>query len=149
MFEKPKKGWAVDGATAGNPGPSEYRCIDLASGEVIFQQKIGSATNNITEFLAVIHAMAKAIKDGIKTDIYTDSMTALAWVKYKRCNSSLKPGRYTQFASDLKIRGEKFLQGIELDLKEFDVIKFSNGEVLKWFTEMWGEIPADYGRKNV
>jgi ribonuclease HI len=148
MFDKPKSGWVVDGATEGNPGMSEYRGIDLESGKVVFHQKIGVATNNITEFLAVVHALAEAKKRGIKIQIYTDSVTALSWVKNKNCNSSLKTGRYTQVAIDMQKRAENYLKSIDLDLSESDVIKHNGIEILKWFTQSWGEIPADFGRKN-
>jgi len=148
MFEKPTKGWVVDGATEGNPGMSEYRCIDLLTSEEIFHQKIGVATNNITEFLAVVHALAEADRRKINIQIYTDSVTALSWVKNKKCNSSLKKGRYTEMAINLQNRAEKYLSGIKLDLSEADVIKYNGIEILKWFTQSWGEIPADFGRKN-
>jgi ribonuclease HI len=148
MFSKPEIGWVVDGATEGNPGMSEYRCIDLATKEIIFHQKIGVATNNITEFLAVVHAIAEAKKRNLKVQIYTDSITALSWVKYKKCNSSLKVGRYTQLAIDLQQRAENYLMGCKLNLSEADVIKIDEIEVLKWFTQSWGEIPADFGRKK-
>jgi ribonuclease HI len=147
MFEKPNYGWAVDGATSGNPGMSEYRGIDLQTNKVVFHQKIGIATNNVTEFIAVVHAIAEQKKRGIKLPIFTDSMTALSWVKNKKCNSSLKPGRYTKLAIDLQNRAEKYLKSIELDLSESDVIKYDGIEITKWFTNIWGEIPADFGNK--
>jgi len=148
MFEKPKIGWVVDGATEGNPGMSEYRCIDLLTSEVVFHNKIGVATNNITEFLAVVHAIGEAIKRNVKIEIYTDSTTALSWVKYKKCNTSLKPGRFTDNAINLQLRAEKFLKSLNLDISESDVIKIGNIELLKWWTQSWGEIPADFGRKK-
>jgi ribonuclease HI len=149
MFEKPKTGWVVDGATEGNPGMSEYRGIDLESGNVVFHQKIGVATNNITEFLAVVHAIAELKKRGLKLPVYTDSVTAISWIKHKKCNSSLKVGRYTQLAIDMQTRAEKYLKDLTFDLSEADVIKHEGIEIMKWYTQSWGEIPADFGRKNI
>ena len=146
-FDKPKFGWVVDGATEGNPGMSEYRGIDLQTNKVVFHQKIGVATNNITEFLAVVHAIAEQKKRDIKLPIYTDSMTALSWVKHKKCNSNLKPGRYTNLAIEMQERAETFLKSIKFDLSESDVIKHDGIEIMKWFTKSWGEIPADFGNK--
>jgi ribonuclease HI len=146
-FEKPKFGWVVDGATEGKTGLSEYRGVDLQTNKVVFHQKIGVATNNITEFLAVVHAIAEQKKRGISIPIYTDSVTALSWVKSKKCNTSLKPGRYTKLAIDMQERAEKYLKTIELDLSESDVIKHNGIEIMKWYTSSWGEIPADFSRK--
>ena len=146
-FDKPKTGWVVDGATAGNPGMSEYRCVDLQTNKVVFHQKIGVATNNITEFLAVVHAIAEQKKRDIAIPVFTDSMTALSWVKNKKCNSSLKLGRYTKYAIEMQERAEKYLKTINLDLSESDVINCDGIEIMKWFTNVWGEIPADFGNK--
>jgi ribonuclease HI len=149
MYEKPTKGWVIDGATEGNPGMSEYRCVDLVTGEILFHKKIGVATNNICEFIGLVHAFSLALKENIKTEIYTDSVTALTWFKNKKCNSSLQQGRYTMEAIELQKRAENFLSSIDLDLSEFNVIKHNGIEILKWFTQSWGESPADFGRKNI
>ena len=79
---KPTKGIAVDGSTSGNPGLSEYRGVDLETGKVIFYKKIGVATNNITEFIALCHAVLLSL--GKETTIYTDSQTAISWLKKKQ-----------------------------------------------------------------
>ena len=46
--------WAVDAACSGNPGPMEYRGIDLATGAEIFHFGPVHGTNNIGEFLAIV-----------------------------------------------------------------------------------------------
>ena len=149
-MKKPTFGIAVDASTRGNPGPSEYKGIDLATGKILFHIKIGVATNNITEFIALSHAVLKASKEGIKTDIYTDSITALSWLRKKTANSNLIPGRNTQTAIDI-------LKRVEDALRPLDIVKAGSDEllvnatisVLKWYTSEWGEIPADFGHKNV
>ncbi len=147
MLNKPTIGWAVDAATEGNPGLTEYRGMDLHTGEVMFHKRIGVATNNIGEFIAVVHAIAEMKKRNIKKPIYTDSQIAIAWVKKKTCNTSLKPGRFTDKSIELKDRALSFLNNLKIDLSEDFVLNIDGIEVMKWHTNSWGEIPADFGRK--
>lgn len=148
-MKRPTAGIAVDASTRGNPGPSEYKGVDINTGELLFHVKIGVATNNITEFIALSHAVLYAVKQNIQTDIYTDSVTAISWLRKKTANSNLQAGRNTQIALD-------YLTRIEKSLKDLDVSKSGADEllinariyVLKWYTSEWGEIPADFGIKN-
>lgn len=148
-MKRPTAGIAVDASTRGNPGPSEYKGVDISTGELLFHVKIGVATNNITEFIALSHAVLYAVKQDIQTDIYTDSVTAISWLRKKTANSNLQAGRNTQIALD-------YLTRIEKSLKDLDVSKSGADEllinariyVLKWYTSEWGEIPADFGIKN-
>jgi len=74
--------WAVDAACSGNPGPMEYQCIDLQTGAQVFHYGPLHGTNNIGEFLAIVHALALMQQKGI-TDkvIYSDSVNAQLWVQ--------------------------------------------------------------------
>tara|TARA_R110000772_G_scaffold17946_1_gene49752 strand:- start:8177 stop:8566 length:390 start_codon:yes stop_codon:yes gene_type:complete len=126
----PNKGFCVDGSTSGNPGPSEYRGLDIETGEILFEENIGDATNNIAEFLGLCHAIHYVTKNNLNTVIYSDSVTAMAWVRKMTVNTS--------FTGDVSERVEKackYLEKIHIPL------------ILKWKTKEWGEIPADYGRK--
>ena len=61
---------AVDASCLGNPGRMEYQGVDVATGEKIF--RIGpfdDATNNIGEYLALVHALALTHKQGIARTI--------------------------------------------------------------------------------
>lgn len=128
----------VDGAFSGSTKVMEYRCVMNVSGEVIFRSKpFVGGSNNLAEFLALIGAMR--YRDSIGEpllDIYSDSKTALAWVRDKQLNTtididSLDPvvqGRITAAMRYLKANPPP------KNLK-------------KWDTAAWGEIPADYGRK--
>lgn len=81
--------WAVDAACSGNPGPMEYRCIDLATGEQVFHFGPMQGTNNIGEFLAIVHALALMNQRGIHDKIvYSDSYNAILWVKKKSVKQS-------------------------------------------------------------
>lgn len=69
--------WAVDAACSGNPGPMEYQGIDLQTGAQVFHFGPMHGTNNIGEFLAIVHALALMEKQGIKDKIiYSDSYNA-------------------------------------------------------------------------
>ena len=129
--------WAVDAACSGNPGAMEYRCVDLKSREEIFHGgPFPEGTNNIGEFLAIVHALALLKKENNNKIIYTDSMTALSWVKNKKAKSKLAPSSHNRKLFDLVYRAEQWLH--------------SNAyftPIIKWQTQKWGEIPADFGRK--
>ena len=129
---------AVDAACAGNPGRMEYQGVQVNNGKVIF--KMGpypEATNNIGEFLAIVHALsflnAKGFPD---TPIYSDSVTGMAWVRKKKANTKLAPTARNREIVDLISRAEKWLR-----------THTYRNPVLKWDTDKWGEIPADFGRK--
>ena len=129
---------SVDAACSGNPGMMEYRGVWTSDSTEIFHfgpQRDG--TNNIGEFLAIVHALAWLQKNNnATTPVYTDSKTAIAWVNRKRANTQLKPGKNNAGLFDMIRRAEKWLK--ENTWKN---------PILKWDTEHWGEIPADFGRK--
>lgn len=130
--------WAVDAACSGNPGPMEYRCIDLATGAQVFHFGPIHGTNNIGEFLAIVHALALMNKQGItgKT-IYTDSVNAITWVRKKQCKTKLEK---TERTAQL----HTIIHRAEIWLRTHAVLT----PIVKWETNRWGEIPADFGRKN-
>lgn len=149
-MNRPTSGIAVDASTRGNPGPSEYRGVAVSSKEILFHVKIGIATNNITEFIALSHAVFLAINKGLTCDIYTDSITALSWLKNKRANSKLTLSRNTQMAVEYLERVEAALQKLDIEKIGTDEILINKTvSVLKWYTSEWGEIPADFGLKTI
>jgi len=127
---------AVDAACSGNPGAMEYQGVDTKTGEQIFHQKFPLGTNNIGEFLAIVHAFALMQKQHQELPIYTDSRIAIGWVKKGKLNTKLPRNRATQPLFQVINRAEKWLA--ENDFRT---------PLLKWDTERWGEIPADFGRK--
>lgn len=129
--------WAVDASCLGNPGKMEYQCIDLSTGERVFHfGPIDGATNNIGEFLAIVHALALMEQRGISRRIYSDSRTALSWVRKMKANTKLAPPKGNPKVIELVARAEKWL--LQHSFRP---------SILKWQTEEWGEIPADFGRK--
>ncbi len=129
---------AVDAACSGNPGKTEYRGVITSSSEEIFRMgPFEGGSNNIGEFLALVHGIAQMKKEG-KNDkvIYSDSKIAMGWIRKKKCNTKIERTRENAKLFHLVDRGEKWL-------KENT---FSN-PLVKWETKKWGEIPADFGRK--
>lgn len=129
--------WAVDAACSGNPGPMEYRCVDLATGAEVFHFGPVHGTNNIGEFLAIVHALALMEREGIKGKIiYSDSRNAMLWVKKKQCKTKLARTPRTEQLYQIIARAENWLRTHQI-----------NTPILKWETQKWGEVPADFGRK--
>jgi ribonuclease HI len=127
---KPNKGICVDGGSEGNPGPCFYRGVDLETGDVLFEEQLGLGTNNVAEFLGAVHAIHYIRKNKLKdVDIYSDSVTAIAWVRNKEHKST--------FNGEVTERMDKACK----------YLKNKNITIKKWLTKEWGEIPADFGRK--
>ncbi len=132
---------AVDGACSGNPGRMEYRAVRLSDGAEVF--RIGdktplTGTNNIAEYLAMIHLAALLDKAGdTTTPIYTDSKNTLSWLRKGRSRTTLAPSPATEKTLELLRRADAWLAA-------HGPIR---NPILKWPTDEWGEIPADFGRK--
>lgn len=128
----------VDAACSGNPGDLEYQGVDPFSGQKLFHVgPLAEGTNNVGEFLAIVHALALLKKDKKdNTAIYSDSKIAINWIKLKHPNTKLVFSKRNQNLYDLIQRAVKWL----------NENTYSN-PVLKWKTEEWGENPADFGRK--
>ncbi|MBR1808874.1 MAG: ribonuclease H family protein [Paludibacteraceae bacterium] len=136
----------VDAACSGNPGMMEYRgvyLLDIHQGgereeqELFRRGPFPEGTNNIGEFLAIVHGLALLQQQGNDTlPVYSDSRTAQAWVRQKQAKTKLMPTEKNRVLFDLIRRAEKWLQ-----------THTWHNPILKWDTPHWGEIPADFGRK--
>lgn len=127
---------AVDAACSGNPGQMEYRGVYIGTNTQIFHFGPMYGTNNIGEFLAIVHALALLQQKGSNLPIYSDSRNALLWIKQKRCKTKLPRDAKSEELFLLIERAEKWLR-----------THTYNNPLIKWETEKWGEIPADFGRK--
>lgn len=128
---------AVDAACSGNPGKMEYRGVYVATGVEVF--RIGpmeQGTNNIGEFLALVHGLSLLKRMGSNIPVYSDSRNAMLWVRQKQCKTKLTRNEVNAPIFDLIARAEKWLQN-----------NTYTNPIIKWETDQWGEIPADFGRK--
>lgn len=135
----PKKGISVDGGCVPNPGGLlEFNGVDLETGEVVFDYttKTTTGTNNVSEFLAIATAIKYLIenKDGVGA-IYSDSMTAIAWIRHKHCRTTYRNKPMMKIVRNV----EKYLKSNKDAVKRIDVAH--------WKKKLWGEPPSDYGRK--
>lgn len=127
---------AVDAACSGNPGKMEYRGVYVGNGQQLFHFGPIHGTNNIGEFLAIVHGLAYLKQKGWDMPIYTDSVNAMLWIKQKKCKTKLVRNEKTEKVWEMIDRAEKWLATNTYTTK-----------IMKWETEKWGEIPADFGRK--
>ena len=129
---------AVDAACSGNPGAMEYRGVFTATGKELFRVgPLPDGTNNIGEFLAIVHGLALLQREGRPTmPIYSDSRTGRAWVKKGKANTKLVATGRNDEIFQLIERAERWLATHPV-----------TNPLLTWETDTWGEIPADFGRK--
>jgi ribonuclease HI len=128
---------SVDGAWNTSSGVVEYQGVDTATCKVLFRAgPFEDGTNNIVEFLAIVHALAYCKQNGLDVPIYSDSRNAIGWVKDKEARTN----------HDRSERNEKLFQLIDRALSWINKNEYPN-KILKWETKAWGENPADFGRK--
>ncbi|HMY85263.1 MAG TPA: ribonuclease H family protein [Saprospiraceae bacterium] len=129
---------SVDAACSGNPGMMEYRGVMTDTGKEIFHLgPLRDGTNNIGEFLALVHVLALLKQKGREDiPIYSDSKIAIGWIKKGKANTKLEHTGHNEPIFQLIQRAERWLANNS----------FAN-PILKWETDSWGEIPADFGRK--
>jgi ribonuclease HI len=151
IFNKPKKieisttssypiqeSIVVDAAWNSVNKDMEYQGILYKTGKRIFHNgPMPNGTNNIGEFLAIVHALGYCKKHALnEIPIYSDSRNAIGWVKAKHCKTNLEESAKTAHIFELIKRAEYWLKNN----------RYTN-QVLKWETGSWGENPADFGRK--
>lgn len=129
--------WSVDAACDMTTGVMEYRGVETATQTELFRMgPYDGATNNIGEFLAIVHALSLQERHGIVLPIYSDSRTALAWLRHRKAKTTVERTAKNAAVFALLDRAEAWLQKHTW-----------KATVLKWETEHWGENPADFGRK--
>jgi len=132
-----KNSISVDAACSGNPGILEYKGVKTATKEELFHLgPFPEGTVNLGEFLALVHGLAFLKKHNSTLPIYTDSITAMKWVRVKKINTKLE--RTSQ--------NEELFKLVDRAIEWLNINDYSN-PIIKWETSVWGEIPADFGRK--
>lgn len=141
---------AVDAACSGNPGKMEYQGVFIDCGtdpvtttDLFKSPLFEEGTNNIGEFLAIVHALAWQKNKRVQFPIYSDSVNGQKWIREKRCKTKLQPNQKNAYLFEVIQRAENWLLENDAWLKE----NAATIPILKWKTEIWGEIPADFGRK--
>lgn len=128
---------SVDGASSSRGGVSEYRGVFTHNGKEIFRMgPYPEGTNNLMEFLAIVHALSYCKQRSLPLPIYSDSRTAILWVAKKEIKTK-------QPRTD---KNEKLFNLIDRALNWLRANDYPN-KILKWETKAWGEIPADFNRK--
>ncbi len=128
---------SVDAACSGNPGTLEFRGVYTDTETEVFRRgPYENGTVNIGEFLAIVLGLAWQQKHKLKMPIYSDSRTAMSWVRKKKVNTKLKRNKKNEKLFYALAKALEWLENNEYDV-----------EILKWRTDAWGEIKADYGRK--
>ena len=128
---------AVDAACSGNPGMMEFRGVVADTGTEVFHRgPFQQGTNNIGEFLALVLGLAYIKKYNLPWVIYSDSVTALAWLREKRCKTKIEWNAQNQDLFLMVRKAEMWLHD-----------NTWTTPIYKWNTKAWGEIPADFGRK--
>ena len=111
---------------------TEFRGVDLATGEVIFYRSLGNKTINIGEFLAIVEACKYIIQNNYTPKrIFSDSQVAINWFKNKTAQSKKREREL-----------DKALIYLRAAYTWVDQI-----EVIHWDNKNWGETPADFGNK--
>ncbi len=128
---------AVDAACSGNPGMMEFRGVIADTGTQVFHRgPYVDGTNNIGEFLALVLGLAYLKREKLNWALYSDSKTAISWVRQKQCKTKLEWSNKNQDLLFAVRAAEKWLHE-----------NTWTTAIYKWETEQWGEIPADFGRK--
>ncbi len=128
---------AVDAAYSSGTKMMEYQGVNTLDKSVIFRRgPFPDGTINVGEFLALVHGLALLKKQGSKIPVYSDSRTAISWVKRKKANTKMPRTAKNEVLFDLIRRAEEWLKNNTYE-----------NPVLKWETKYWGEIPADFNRK--
>ena len=128
---------AVDAACSGNPGVMEFRGVIADTGTQVFHRgPYVEGTNNIGEFLAIVLGLAYLKINNLPWALYSDSKTAISWVRQKQCKTKL----------EWNIKNQDLLLAVRAAEKWLHENTWTT-PIYKWETERWGEIPADFGRK--
>ncbi|MBR4804656.1 MAG: ribonuclease H family protein [Bacteroidales bacterium] len=128
---------AVDAACSGNPGVMEYQGVRTSDKTQLFHKQFPVGTNNIGEFLAIVHGLSYMKKHGFTQPLYSDSVNGMAWVRQKKCKTKLPRTPETEELFQYIERAENWLK-----------TNTWSTQILKWDTDNWGEIPADFNRKH-
>lgn len=127
----------VDGACDNMKKIGEYQGVYTQDSRPLFHQgPFKDVTNNIMEFLALVHALAYCKKNELNLPIYSDSKIAIGWVQKKTLKTTIDKATMHPDTLEIITKAEHWLHTNTYPNK-----------ILKWQTKEWGENLADFGRK--
>jgi ribonuclease HI len=126
----------VDGSFMASQNVMEYRGILFPDNIEIFIKSSFGGSNNIAEYSAIVRGLKYCQKQGLSIPIYSDSKVAILWVKKKKANT-----RHAPQGSDLCSQ--------LLDSENWLRDNTYTNPILFWDKKIYGEIPADFGRKRI
>jgi ribonuclease HI len=137
---------SVDAACSGSPGQLEYRGVETGTSRQLFREgPFADGTNNVGEFLAIVEAFRWLDEHRLDWPVYSDSENAIGWVRARKCNTKLKRTKANRRLFEMLAVAEAELRGTAP--AAIEPRRKASRELLKWETAVWGENPADFGRK--
>jgi ribonuclease HI len=134
---------SVDAAYSHSTKILEWRGVlvkeDGSTEQVFRSRPYNGGSANIGEFLAVLDGYSYLSTNNLAIPLYSDSITAQAWLRDAVINSTVK--LTTELNSYLKVRLEALRNGSFKTIQAVCPIR-------DWKSSAWGEIPADFGRKK-
>jgi ribonuclease HI len=104
----------TDGGARGNPGPAAYAFLIFRDGKTVCEEakKLGTTTNNVAEYTAVLEGLRRARKYGDSVEVFSDSELVVRQLngEYKTKKPHLKELHYK-------------IKGVESGFKE---VRYSN-----------------------
>ena len=138
-MSKPTIGICVDSSYSLTTKLLEWRVVDIESGKEIYKNSLYSNTlhiNNLGEFFALCRGIYHVLENNLDLVVYSDSTTSISWIENCRVNTTIK--------------NKKLLILVEEGLNYINRKKVTKGlpKIEKWNSKSFGDIPADFGRKN-
>lgn len=143
-MQKPTFGLCSDASYLSNTKLLEFRVVNIETGQELYRNSFADTlhTTNIGEFFGLVRGIKIHIDSNLALDypIFSDSQVAIGWVN----------GLYVNSKNLRKPENRLFFPFVEKGLEYLRKITKAKKmpPVLKWRTDIWGEIPADFDRKK-
>lgn len=131
---------ATDAACPSNPWPIEYRGVSMRDNKEIFSiWPLSWGSTNIAEYLGIIHGLAWMMNHPEYTVLYSDSKIAINRVETKSFRTQIQEDDDNTELRNLIRRAQEWLRN--------NPTRNQTITLKKRPTKLWGQIPADFGRK--
>lgn len=110
-----------------------YKIYDCINRKFVIKESFdGFCNQNVSDFIAIVHAIIYCKENNLNFPIYTNSTCALSWIKSKKTNSN-----YFKTSQNSKIY--RLFKRADKKNKEIDY----ENQILLWKTKEFGKI-ANY-----